>query len=135
MLTVRDLMNRHVAAVNINSSVGTTLEKMLEEDVSCLIIVDDSSRPVGLINESDLLVSVFDAQFRANPVSLYMQRKFPSISPDESVGQAVEKFLLHRVPHFPVLDSGKLIGILTRREVMRAAMAQKPDQKAAFFTS
>ncbi|MEM9412650.1 MAG: CBS domain-containing protein, partial [Planctomycetota bacterium] len=96
-MIVRDVMNDYFASAHINSTVGDVMEKMLDEGLSTLLIVDDRSQLVGCIEEDLLMVAAFDEQWRNNPVSLHMERNFITIRPDEAVGQVVEKFLLHRV--------------------------------------
>ena len=124
-MVVRDVMNDYFASAHINSTVGDVMEKMLEEGLGNLLIVDDRSQLVGCIEESLLMVAAFDEQWRNNPVSLHMERNFITIRPDEPVGQVVEKFLLHRASEFPVLSEGKLIGVLTRRQLLRTVLGQQ----------
>lgn len=132
-MIVSDVMTPYFASAHISSTVGDVMEKMLEEGLSTMLIVDDRSELVGSIEESLLMIAAFDEQWRNNPVSLHMDRKFVTIRPDEPVGQVVEKFMLHRCNEFPVLDHGKLIGVLTRRQLLRSVLGnQERAAKNAF---
>ncbi len=126
-MVVRDVMCEYFASAHINSTVGDVMEKMLDEGLETLLIVDDRSQLVGSIEESLLMVAAFDEQWRNNPVSLHMERKFVTVRPDEHVGQVIEKFMLHRSSEFPVLAEGKLIGVLTRRQLLRAVLGKKQE--------
>ena len=128
MLTVNDIMINNVSTATAECSVNQIIDQMLDEDVSSLLIVDQNERLIGLVTESGLLVAAFDPQLSADPISLHMERRFVSVQPNEPILQVLEKFLLHRVRHFPVLDNGRLLGIVTRRELMRAMLGRKIAQ-------
>ena len=128
-MVVSDVMTEYFASAHISSTVGDVMEKMLEEGLNTMLIVDDKSQLVGSIEESLLMVAAFDEQWRNNPVSLHMERNFITIRPDEPIGQVVEKFMLHRTCDFPVLDEGKLVGVLTRRQLLRAVLDQETKPK------
>jgi len=128
VLTVKDVLITNIITAEPDWSVSRVIELMLEEDISSLLIVDQTERLVGLVTESALLVAAFDPQLSSDPISLHMERRFVSIHPDEPIFQVLEKFLLHRVRHFPVLENGRLLGIVTRRELMRAMLGRKTVQ-------
>ena len=133
-MVVRNLMSDFFASAHISSTVNDAMEKMLVEGLDNLLIVDDRNQLVGRIEESLLMVAAFDDQWRNNPVSLHMERNFITIRPDEPVSQVVEKFLLHRVSEFPVLSEGKLIGVLTRRQLLRSVMGHSDWKTSALRT-
>ncbi len=126
-MQVQDVMTTHIVTAKSDWSVNRVIELMLDEDVSSLLVVDDNDRLIGIVTESVLLVAAVDQQLRTDPISLHMERRFVSSSPTEPVNQTIEKFLLHRVRHFPVLDNGKLVGILTRRQLMRGLMGRQSN--------
>ena len=123
-------MTMDIVTAKPDWSVSQIIDLILDEDVSSVAIVDSNGRLVGIVTESALLVAAFDPQLRTDPISLHMQRKFISAKPNEPVGQVVEKFLLHRVRHFPVVENNRLLGIITRRDLMRAILGTKTPQKA-----
>ena len=117
-MVVRDVMTDYFASAHINSTFSDAMDKMLAEGLNNLLIVDDRNQLVGRIEEPLLMMAAFDDQWLDNPVSMHMEREIISIRPDEPVNQVVEKFLLYRSADFPVLDEGKLIGVLTRRQLL-----------------
>ena len=131
MLTARDIMNDQVISARPEWSVIKVLDLLLDEDIGSLPIIDDNGRMVGLVTESVLLVAAFDPQLQADPVSLHMQRRFIDASPDDSVEHLAEQFLLHRVRHFPVIENMRFLGIVNRRELLRAVLGRKKPNKMA----
>ena len=126
-MQIRDVTNENVVTTTPDSTVSRVIDLMLEENVSSLVVIDENHRPVGIVTESPLLVAAVDPQLSNDPISLHMQRNFVAVHPDEVLDQVVEKFLLYRVRHFPVVDDNKLLGIVTRRELMRAILGQRTN--------
>lgn len=131
MLTARDIMNAEVVSARPDCSVIKVLDLLLDEDVGSVPIVDANGRLVGLITESVLLVAAFDLQLQSDPVSLHMQRRFIAAGPGDTVEQLAEKFLLHRVRHFPIVENEQLLGIVNRRQLLRAILGRKKPDKMA----
>ena len=125
MLKARDIMNDHLVTARPDWSVRKVIDLLLEEDVSSVLIVDENGRLVGLVAESVLLVAACDMQLQSDPISLHMQRRFIAAAPNEPIGQLTEKFLLHRVRFFPVVENRKLVGSVSRRELLRATLGLK----------
>ncbi len=106
--------------VSAEVTVAKTIEFMLAEDVSTLLVTDEMGRVAGIITESRLLACAFDPSLRADPISLHMERKLISIRPNYPLERIVETFILHRVRHLPVIGLDKQpLGILSRRELLR----------------
>lgn len=124
MLLVKDIMCEKTVTIGPGSSIQKSVERLLDENVSSLLVVDGSNRMVGIIVESALLAATFDGQIRHDPVSLHMERKFASVRPSESVETAIERSILHRVRHLPVIEAGRLVGLVTRRDLIRAVFGQ-----------
>jgi len=129
-MVVRNVMSDYFASAHLSSTVNDAMNKMLSEGLNNLLIVDDRNQLVGRIEESMLMVAAFDEQWRSNPVSLHMQRNCITVRPDEPVAQVTEKFLLHRTSEFPVLSEGKLIGVLSRRQLLRAVLGSNNGKPA-----
>lgn len=122
-------MSGNITTVRPDWSVRRVTELLLEEDVSSLPVVDETGRLIGLVTESVILLAAVDPQHSSDPISLHMARNFICVGLDEPLDQITEKFLLHRVRHFPVCEKQRLLGVVTRRELMRAAVGRKNTKK------
>lgn len=131
-MVVRDAMTDYFASANIRSTVGDAMDKMLAEGLDTLLIVDDSSKLVGSLRESFLMEALLDRKLQHDSVSIHMERHFISICPDESIYSVVVKFLQNQTSELPVLVSGKLVGVLTRRQLLRAANGSKELKLSQF---
>jgi CBS-domain-containing membrane protein len=61
------------------------------------------------------------------PVSEIMQREFMHLSPDDGLDFVEEIMLLGRIRHFPVVDEGKLVGIVSQRDLLAASLTRVLD--------
>jgi predicted transcriptional regulator len=120
--SIRELMSASPVTAAPDWTVGKVIGLMIERDVSTLLIVDQQGRMVGLVSESSLLAPAFDPQLRAHPISLHMQRQFASVDIRETTEGLIETFLLHRVRHLPVMENGRPVGVISRRDVLRSLM-------------
>lgn len=63
-------------------------------------------------------------QAQAEPVTAVASRDVVSVAPDDTVFTALERLLAEEVEHLPVLEGGRLAGICTRTDVLRARRRQ-----------
>ena len=99
------------------TTVRKALDLLSEHNVSQLPVLD-RGRPVGSIDESDLMGAVIDnpALFDA-PVSSMMKPSFPNVHIDDSINQAISE-LSKRHPAVLVEEAGRIVGIITRFDVI-----------------
>jgi CBS domain-containing protein len=135
VLQVKDIMSEKVVTIGPAATVKKAVETLLDEDVGTLMVVDENRRLIGLLNESALLAATFDGQIRNDPVSLHMQRDFVFVRPGDSIESVIDTSILHRVRHLPVIDNRRLVGLVTRRDLLRAIFGrvQVPTPVAKVF--
>ena len=81
---------------------------------------------VGMITRRDFRKGKKSSRMD-RPVKAFMTSKVVSITPDSSVDQAARLLVKHDIGRLPVLDEGKLIGIITRSDIMRYYYDLLPD--------
>lgn len=124
MLLVKDIMSEKIVTISPAASVKKAVELLLDEDVGSLMVVDDNQRMVGLLNESALLAATFDGQIRNDPVSLHMERNFLHVRPHDSIDSVIDASILHQVRQLPVIENRRLVGLVTRRDLLRAVFGR-----------
>ncbi len=132
-MVVSDSMTDYFASAHISSTIGDAMEKILREGLTQLLIVDDRSRLVGLIEESLLMETIFEARLKRDSVTRHMKTDFESVNPGDPVAEVVEKFRRRGVSEFPVTENGKLVGVLTRRQLLRALLKHSRPEKSALL--
>jgi CBS domain-containing protein len=78
---------------------------------------------IGILTERDCMRVAMHAEFYAEPggpVSEYMTADPHSVAPGESILNVAQAFIDGRFHRYPVVDDGRLVGIISRRDIMRA---------------
>ncbi|MEK6894806.1 MAG: CBS domain-containing protein [Nanoarchaeota archaeon] len=116
---IGEIMIRDVKTTFQGDIITLAARKMAEEKVGCLVIMD-KSEVVGILTEQDITRKVV-AEGREAPATLVkeiMSRNLIHIDPNEDLHRAVELMGQNNIKHLPVISSGKLVGILTFKDVI-----------------
>lgn len=113
-IPVRDVMTRTVVTVDIKTDISTVARKMVEYDVGSVIITE-RGYPVGIVTEKDLVKKVLSRN--VVPSSLHLKSIMTSplitIPSGEDTQDAIKKMLRMGVRRLPVVEGGRLVGIVT----------------------
>jgi CBS domain-containing protein len=119
METVGELMTRDVLTVDPADSVGEAAEKMIDRGVGA-VVVSDFGRIIGILTERDVLravaqrVSPADARTRQ-----WMTPDVVTVPPSMPADEAAQLMLDSNFRHLPVVEEGRVLGIVSIRDVMR----------------
>lgn len=130
MQVARDIMRRQIITIGPTVTVGESIDLLLEKGISGLPVVDESGTLVGMITEFALLAAAYDEGIKSEPVSRHMTREILSIGPDSPIRAIADKFIVHRIRRVPVLEEGKLIGSISRRDVLQAIQHESCESAA-----
>jgi CBS domain-containing protein len=119
--TVEDFMRKNLITIEESASVKEAANKMKDKNVSSLVVIDEISRPLGLITERDLVrkVCTHDVSTSKLMNKEIMSSPLITIESKSSVSEAVDMMLKNNVRHILVVDSksteglDKPIGIVT----------------------
>lgn len=123
---VRDHMDRHVATLRPDTDILDAVGFLLEKHVTGAPVVDKSGRLVGILTEKDCLRLVAEGMEGDLPrgrVESIMTPNPETIPPDMDVYFAAGLFLRRPFRRFPVVEDGKLIGAITRFDILRVIRA------------
>lgn len=157
-MIVRDVMTREVAAVQANASIEAAIALMLERGISGLPVLDEQGAAIGIVSEGDLLRRTELGTVRPQPgwiqfvvdpdrlaetyarehgrrVSDVMTRTLVTVSPEATLAEAAELMARHRIRRVPVIEHGRLAGIVARADLLRALHAALTRSRATPFRS
>ena len=115
-MTVREAMGSQLITVRDTDSALAGLKILVQEKVSGAPVVSGDSKLVGMVTEFDLLLAI-DYVGDAVPISRVMHSEVIYVSPDATLEEARKVILTHR--RLPVVDDGKVIGVISRRDLLR----------------
>jgi CBS domain-containing protein len=123
--TVREAMTSSPRSIETGASVVDAARLMANEDVGSLPVVEGSEL-VGMVTDRDLVVQVLAKNLDPSKVSVSeVASENPVVaSPEDSLDSALQRMAQEQVRRLPVVEDGRLVGILAQADVARTA---KPD--------
>lgn len=122
-IKVRDYMTRHLVTFKADTDLFTAINRLLEHRISGAPVVDGRGHMVGMISEGDCLRSILSGTYYdsiGGTVADYMTTKVESISPETDIIEVSQIFLQGRRGRMPVVEDGRLVGQISRHDVLRA---------------
>lgn len=118
-VTVHDAMTSKVLTADPKTSVAKAASIMARYKIGCLI-VKSRSKPEGLITESDIISKVVSKDLKASDITIgeVMSKDLISISPGSELNEAARIMVKNSIRRLPVINEGKLVGILTSSDVL-----------------
>ncbi len=131
-MRVEELMSRNVVTIGIDESCERALGEMVRARVRHLPVVDEGRTLRGVVTDRDLRHQLFDPAvlphvgrvptmllLKERPVRAAMSAPPISLAATAEVAEAVRLMRHHRVGSLPILDAGRVVGILTETDLLR----------------
>ena len=152
-MRVEEIMQRDVVTVAPETDVKTVMQLMRENELPGLPVVNGGGRCVGIVTESDLVLvdeeedlrlplhfdlfggTVFLGRLKpfedrvkkaiASTVADMMTADPTTVAPDTDLHEAARLIAEHRHNRLPVVEHGRLVGVVTRLDVLEALVASE----------
>jgi len=128
VVQVRDAMAKTISTATPEDTIGRVASLMKEEDCGFIPVVR-GDEVVGVVTDRDLVLRVIadgPAEVPAIPVDDVMTRSVWSVGADEPIEAAAHQMAEHGVRRLPVMDGGRLVGILSYGNLEQALHAEGP---------
>jgi CBS domain-containing protein len=140
-MNAQDVMTTWVATIGENATVREAAKLMAERKVSALPVLDAEDRIIGIVSEGDLvrraelgtetagswwlvaLAKDAAADYRkthGRTMHDVMTHPVVSVRPTTPLREVAELMEKHRIKRVPVLDAGRLVGIVSRADLVRS---------------
>lgn len=120
MLTVRSIMSESLVTIAPEASIQEAIEVLLLQQISGLPVMNTGGELVGILTEFALLGLAYDERIREDTVEKHMTTDVLTVEADEPASKVADLFLVHRVRRVPVMEDGRLVGLVARRDVLKA---------------
>lgn len=129
MLRVKDVMTTEVICIKKDDSIFDAVELLVEKNISGLPVVEDDMTLIGVLSEKDVVDLFYEhEQVEEKTVGDYMTNPAVSFEGNHAlvnVCNFMQKNIFRRVP---VASEGKLIGIVSIRDILNAILKQRHEK-------
>lgn len=137
-MRIRDLMTTDVLTIGPDAPLKEAAREMLDAGISGLPVADDGGALVGIITEADFVATEADRRVRRRAgllrlinhdeeipdqerlVKDVMTTDLKTIGPEEDHADAARLMERERIKRLPVVEDGKLVGLISRADMLRA---------------
>ncbi|WP_114945689.1 CBS domain-containing protein [Microvirga calopogonii] len=123
---ILSIKGREVATIEPSRSLSEAAKVLAERRIGALLIVD-ANRPVsGIISERDIVraVAAHGAKALDEPVSRFMTGKVVTCTGETSINDIMELMTQQKFRHIPVVESGRLAGIISIGDVVKLRLEE-----------
>jgi CBS domain-containing protein len=125
-IVVEDYMTKKLITLAKDTNVIDAIKKLLDHKITSAPVVDAKGQLIGVFSEKDgmkvFLESVYD-QGMSGKVGEFMTTEIIKVDAMLSIVNLAEKFQTNSVRSFPVFQDGKLVGVISRTDVLKALVA------------
>ena len=126
-ITVGDFMTVNMYKFYAGQSVLEVMETLLKYRISGGPVVNQQNELIGIISEGDCIKQISESRYYNQPmenttVENYMIKNVETVAPDTHLFDVANKFLSLKKRRFPVCEQGKLIGLISQKDVLKAAL-------------
>lgn len=119
-LRAEQIMTTGVVTIRPEATIQEAIELILLRRISGLPVTDEDGRLVGIITEFALLAMAYDNHVPQETVAEHMTREIVAAEAGDPINRVADLFVVHRVRRVPVVREGRLVGLISRVDVLRA---------------
>ncbi|WP_425076262.1 CBS domain-containing protein [Psychroserpens sp. S379A] len=127
---VSDYMSRELIYFKPEQTVEEVIQILIRNKISGGPVVNDNNELVGVISEGDCLKQISESRYYNMPMEQHivenrMIKNVETIDGNMNIFDAANKFLESKIRRFPIVENGKLVGQISQKDVLKAAIALK----------
>lgn len=129
---ILDSKRVNIVHVRPSASVGIVLDLMKNEHVGAVLLLDEGQRLHGVLSERDVVHAL-----ASGPLGLHSRaaidiarRDNPVAAPDDTVQSVMELMTKTRARHVPVVESGRVVGIVSIGDIVKSRLDEKTRENS-----
>ena len=130
-ILVSDYMTKKLITFNPGDSLVHVINLLIKNKISGGPVVNDKNELIGIISEGDCMKHISDSKYynmpmdSDNTVEKNMASEVETIDKNMNIFDAATKFISSKRRRFPIVENGKLIGQISQKDVLKAALKMK----------
>jgi len=126
MAKVKDYMSASLVTLSPSTSILDAARQLVEQRISGAPVVDKTGNLVGLLSEKDCMRIALQAGYHseaAGTVAEYMHTDVKTVDAERNIVDVAMMFIEDDYRRYPVMKDGRLVGQISRRDVLKALAA------------
>ena len=135
-MTVKEILSHKgddVVTADPHASIADAVKLLAARRIGAVVVTGADRRIVGILSERDIVRALADKGPAAlvAPVAEVMTRKVDTCSLNQTVSELMEQMTAGKFRHVPVVDQGRLVGIISIGDVVKSRVQQMEQESAA----
>ena len=131
--SIKEFMAKQLITFRSDTPIETAMESFLENKISGAPVLDDQGNLVGALSEKDCMRTLFESSYYNNLggfVKEYMSTDLKTINIHDTLSNVADEFIKSRFRRFPVMEGDKLVGQISRRDILRAIVKLSNEEQS-----
>jgi len=130
LIKVKDYMTTNLITFKQDQSIENVIEKLIKYRISGGPVVNENQELIGIISEGDCIKQISESRYYNMPmdhttIEQCMVKNVDTIDGNMNIFDAATKFLESKRRRFPIVENGKLVGQISQKDILKAAIALK----------
>ena len=131
--SIKEFMAKQLITFQSDTPIETAMESFLENKISGAPVLDNQGNLVGVLSEKDCMRTLFESSYYNNLggfVREYMSTNLKTINIHDTLSNVADEFIKSRFRRFPVMEGNKLVGQISRRDILRAIVKLSNEEQS-----
>jgi CBS domain-containing protein len=131
--SIVDLKGRDVVTIEPGASLDTAAKLLAQRRIGAVVVLGADERVVGILSERDIVRAISERGVGAmqEQVAQVMTRKVATCTLDETIHSIMERMTAGKFRHVPVIEQGRLAGIVSIGDVVKYRIVEMEQESAA----
>lgn len=127
-MTVSDILSGKPSVPTIiltpDETIGALANRLSSANIGAVVVGDGQGKIEGIISERDIVHGLAEhgSDLLTKPISTMMTQTVQTCAPDDSVDRVMDIMSRYGIRHLPVVEDGRLVGIISMRDVVRSRL-------------
>ena len=123
-------MTKKLVTFSPDQTLLEAMSNLINHKISGGLVINDDNELIGIISEGDCLKQIIQSYYYNMPMNDIkvvdsMVKEVKTITADTNIFEVADLFLSTKIRRFPVMEHGKLVGMITQKDILAAALQLK----------
>ncbi len=129
-ILVKDYMDSNPHAIEKEATVRDVVSILMKAQIPGAPVIDSAKNLIGFVSEQDCIQEMLNDAFyceESPAVTSVMSTEVNTVTPYTSIVEIAERMAKNPPKNYPVVESGKLVGLISRRLILKALLENNED--------